>query len=92
MAIRDTAAEVTCNGYSMMCYPDDPIALLVNDEFDSMADVEFILTLELRFSIQIPDGDAEKFLNGTLAELVTEIRRRQSFSQPDKETTSCSTN
>ncbi len=92
MVIRDTAAEVTCRGHSMMCYPEDPVALLVNGEFDSMDDVEFILTLELRFSIRIPDGDAEKLLNGTLAELVAEIRRRQSISQPARETISCSTN
>ena len=92
MAVRDTAAEVTGRGYSMMCYPDDPVALLVNGDFDSMEDVDFILTLEQRFSIQIPDGDAAKLLNGTLAELAAEIHRRQTISQPDKENFPCSTN
>ena len=92
MAVRDTAAEVTGRGYSMMCYPEDPVALLVNGEFDSMDDVEFILTLEQRFSIRIPDGDAAKLLNGTLAELAAEIHRRQTISQPDKENFPCSTN
>ena len=92
MAVRDTAAEVTGRGYSMMCYPDDPVTLLVNGEFDSMDDVEFILTLEQRFSIQIPDDDAAKLLNGTLAELAAEIHRRQTISQPDKENFPCSTN
>lgn len=92
MAVRDTAAEVTGRGYSMMCYPEDPVALLVNGDFDSMEDVDFILTLEQRFSIQIPDGDAAKLLNGTLAELAAEIHRRQTISQPDKENFPCSTN
>lgn len=92
MAVRDTAAEVTGRGYSMMCYPEDPVALLVNGEFDSMEDVDFILTLEQRFSIRIPDGDAAKLLNGTLAELAAEIHRRQTISQPDKENFPCSTN
>ena len=92
MAVRDTAAEVTGRGYSMMCYPEDPVTLLVNGDFDSMEDVDFILTLEQRFSIRIPDGDAAKLLNGTLAELAAEIHRRQTISQPDKENFPCSTN
>ncbi len=92
MAVRDTAAEVTGRGYSMMCCPEAPVALLVNGEFDSMEDVDFILTLEQRFSIRIPDGDAAKLLNGTLAELAAEIHRRQTISQPDKENFPCSTN
>ena len=78
MGIRDTAAAVTLRGESMMCYPDDPVTLLAYGECESIDATDFTLSLEQRFDVRIPDSKVEQVFKSTLAELVADIRRRQS--------------
>lgn len=55
--------------------PDDAFAKdLEMDEMDSMASVEFVIELERRFDVKIPDADAERIL--TFRELVLYLERR----------------
>ncbi len=72
LAIAYMEREVT-----MMCYPNDPMPLLLYIADDSMESVEFILATEQEFLISIPDAETEKIFSMSFAEVVDLIRKKQ---------------
>jgi|GEM_PF-2765493 len=72
LAIAYMEREVT-----MMCYPNDPMPLLLYIADDSMESVEFILAMEQEFLISVSDAEAEKMLSRSFAEMVDFVRKKQ---------------
>ena len=72
LAIMYMEREVT-----MMCYPNDPMPLLLYIADDSMESVEFILATEQEFLISIPDAEAEKIFSMSFAEAVDFVLEKQ---------------
>ena len=71
LAIAHMERDVT-----MMCYPNDPMPLLLYVVDDSMDSVEFLLAVEQEFLISIPDAEAEKIFSMSFAEMVDFIRKK----------------
>lgn len=77
LRIRRLAIEHMEREVTMMCYPNDPMPLLLYIADDSMESVEFILAMEQEFLISIPDAEAEKILSRSFAEMVDFVRKKQ---------------
>ena len=77
LRIRRLAIEHMEREVTMMCYPNDPMPLLLYIADDSMESVEFILAMEQEFLISISDGEAEKMLSRSFAEMVDFVRKKQ---------------
>ena len=77
LRIRRLAIEQMGREATMMCYPNDPMPLLLYIVDDSMDSMEFILATEQEFLISIPDAEAEKMFSWSFAEMVDFVRKKQ---------------
>lgn len=76
LQIRKSAILHMYREDTMMCYPNDPMALLLHIADDSMESIEFVMSLETEFGISLSDSETEKLLSLTLAEAVALVRRK----------------
>ncbi len=77
LTLRDLAVDHMSRPESMMCYPNDPVPVLLLLDDDSMESVEFVLAMEEAFGVDIPDAELEKAFQWTLADFVENIQRKQ---------------
>ncbi len=77
LRIRRLAIEQMGRDSTMMCYPNDPMPLMIFIADDSMESIEFLLAMEEEFTISVPDAEAEKIASLTFAEMVEMVYRKQ---------------
>ncbi|MPM80986.1 hypothetical protein SDC9_128037 [bioreactor metagenome] len=88
LAIRDLTDEHMDRPDNFMSYPNDPLALLVLWDCDSLETEELLMAMEEHFNIVIPDGEATQlFCHMSLAEAVKYIIWKQDSAICNREAT-----